>query len=470
MAGAGVKLFLSGEIAYAADINQYLMDQSVCLFLNEAARNAAFGNGIPISQAGGDGKPLLTTGRICFLLEAPGSVAGTPIRTIQYYNGSTWVDSGQFTTPDGAITSAKIADGAIMDIDINASANIALSKLATGALPSGITIASANLTDLTIATADLAAEAVTAAKIASAVAGSGLSGGAGTALAVNVDNSTIEINADTLRIKDGAISVGKLAAGVAISGPTGATGPIGATGPTGPTGSTGGVGATGPTGSTGGVGPTGSTGGVGATGPTGATGPAGSTSYDAASLNGYSSDTAGTANTIARVGSDGMVAAKYFGMGVANQTYWYATTWTAATLFRAQIGTGTGVYGTQVGAPGATVRAVLINDNGTLGVQSTSSRRYKENIIPYTDSGDKLLNVSPVYFDYKIGVIDDESGNNRFNQFGLIAEEIHDVGLTHLVYYDAEGKPDGVAYEKLSLELINIVKRLDARIKVLEGR
>ena len=434
MAGAGVKLFLSGEIAYAADINQYLMDQSVCLFLNEAARNAAFGNGIPISQAGGDGKPLLTTGRICFLLEAPGSVAGTPIRTIQYYNGSTWVDSGQFTTPDGAITSAKIADGAIMDIDINASAAIALSKLATGALPSGITIASANLTDLTIATADLAAEAVTAAKIASAVAGSGLSGGAGTALAVNVDNSTIEINADTLRIKDGAISVGKLAAGVAISGPTGATGPIGATG------------------------------------PTGATGPAGSTSYDAGTLNGYSSDTAGTANTIARVGSDGMVAAKYFGMGSANVTYWYATTWTAQTLFRAQIGTGTGVFGTQVGAPSATVRAVLVNDNGTLGVQSTSSRRYKENIIPYTDSGDKLLNVSPVNFDYKIGVIDDESGNNRFNQFGLIAEEVHDAGLNHLVYYDAEGKPDGVAYEKLSLELINIVKKLDARIKVLEGR
>jgi len=157
MAGAGVKLFLSGEIAYAADINQYLMDQSVALFLNEAARNSAFGNGIPITQAGGDGKPLLTAGRICFLLEAAGSTVGNPIRTIQYYDGSTWVDSGQFTVPDGAVTSAKLNAG---------------------------------------------------------VAGSGLSGGAGTALAVNVDGSTIEINSDTLR-------VGNPAAGTTSTGASG---------------------------------------------------------------------------------------------------------------------------------------------------------------------------------------------------------------------------------------------------------
>lgn len=42
---------------------------------------------------------------------------------------------------------------------------------------------------------------ITAAKLAAAIAGNGLSGGAGTALAVNVDNSSIEINADSLRVK-----------------------------------------------------------------------------------------------------------------------------------------------------------------------------------------------------------------------------------------------------------------------------
>lgn len=52
---------------------------------------------------------------------------------------------------------------------------------------------------------------VTAAKLAAAVAGNGLSGGAGTALAVNVDASTIEINTDILRVKDLGITTAKLA-------------------------------------------------------------------------------------------------------------------------------------------------------------------------------------------------------------------------------------------------------------------
>ena len=71
---------------------------------------------------------------------------------------------------DGAITSAKILDGTIVDADVNASAAIALSKLATGALPTSITVASANLVDLTIDTADINAGAVTLAKLAAAVA------------------------------------------------------------------------------------------------------------------------------------------------------------------------------------------------------------------------------------------------------------------------------------------------------------
>ena len=62
-----------------------------------------------------------------------------------------------------------------------------------------------------VATAGIADNAVTAAKIDSSVAGSGLAGGAGTVLSVNVDDSTIEINSDTLRIKDSGVVTAKLA-------------------------------------------------------------------------------------------------------------------------------------------------------------------------------------------------------------------------------------------------------------------
>ena len=59
----------------------------------------------------------------------------------------------------------------IVDADISASAAIALSKLATGALPAAITVASANLVDGTIATADIADAAVTAPKLSGAQTG-----------------------------------------------------------------------------------------------------------------------------------------------------------------------------------------------------------------------------------------------------------------------------------------------------------
>src|SRR5574343_428327 len=65
-----------------------------------------------------------------------------------------------------------------------------------------------------IPTAGIADGAVTSAKLAAAVAGDGLAGGAGTALSVNVDTSTIEINSDSLRVKDAGITPAKLSAAV----------------------------------------------------------------------------------------------------------------------------------------------------------------------------------------------------------------------------------------------------------------
>ena len=66
------------------------------------------------------------------------------------------------------ITEKGIKDGEIVNADINASAAIALSKIATGALPTGITIASGNIVNGTIVNADIdASAAIAKSKLAS---------------------------------------------------------------------------------------------------------------------------------------------------------------------------------------------------------------------------------------------------------------------------------------------------------------
>jgi len=74
--------------------------------------------------------------------------------------------SGDVTVNGAGVTA--IGSGVIVNADINTSAAIALSKLATGALPTAITVASANIVNGTIVADDLDSNAVTTAKIANA--------------------------------------------------------------------------------------------------------------------------------------------------------------------------------------------------------------------------------------------------------------------------------------------------------------
>ena len=100
------------------------------------------------------------------------------------------------------VTAAKIADNTITATQINANA-----------------VGASELADNAVDTAAIANNAVTSAKIATAVAGNGLAGGGGSALSVNVDDTTIEISGDQLRVKgltstqigDGQITAAKLA-------------------------------------------------------------------------------------------------------------------------------------------------------------------------------------------------------------------------------------------------------------------
>ena len=76
MAGAGAKLFTSGTKLTAAQVNTYLMDQSVMRFADEASRTAAFG---------GTGEPTLAEGMMSYLMDTD---------SVQVYDGSAWVSVG----------------------------------------------------------------------------------------------------------------------------------------------------------------------------------------------------------------------------------------------------------------------------------------------------------------------------------------------------------------------------------------
>jgi hypothetical protein len=75
---------------------------------------------------------------------------------------------------------------------------------------------------LTVGSAGVAVNAagITATELNSSVAGNGLSGGAGTALSVNVDDTSIEINTDALRVKAGGVSNAMLVNSGSIIGST----------------------------------------------------------------------------------------------------------------------------------------------------------------------------------------------------------------------------------------------------------
>lgn len=85
MAGAGYKLFNVGDVLTAAQVNNYLMEQTIMVFADAAARDTALSS-------------VLAQGMQCFLKDT---------NTMQYYNGSAWVT----LSTGGDITSVVAGTG-----------------------------------------------------------------------------------------------------------------------------------------------------------------------------------------------------------------------------------------------------------------------------------------------------------------------------------------------------------------------
>lgn len=71
MAGAGFKTFSAGAVLTAAEVNTYLMQQSIMVFAGTAARSSAIA--------------APSEGMVTYL---------TDLDQLQYYNGSAWTQVG----------------------------------------------------------------------------------------------------------------------------------------------------------------------------------------------------------------------------------------------------------------------------------------------------------------------------------------------------------------------------------------
>jgi len=104
----------------------------------------------------------------------------------------------------------------------------------------------------------------------------------------------------------------------------------------------------------------------------------------------------------------------------------------------------------------------ITSSTGTLtasGLTETSSKRYKENIIPLENSLNKIIKLRGVKYN-KIG--------NDSQEIGVIAEEVEEVTPEFVVYND-EGQADSVNYGRMTALLIEGMKEQQKQIEQLKA-
>jgi len=142
--------------------------------------------------------------------------------------------------------------------------------------------------------------------------------------------------------------------------------------------------------------------------------------------------------------------------------------------FRFYTNTGTGTHERFILAKNGAVGAQGIYDQTTSGGanvnvasdghlrRSTSSRRYKNTITDATHGLTELLKLNSVTFK------GNEDGDTVFG--GLIAEDVHDAGLTEFVQYDKDNKPDALAYGNMVALCIKAIQELTSKVETLETK
>lgn len=140
-----------------------------------------------------------------------------------------------------------------------------------------------------------------------------------------------------------------------------------------------------------------------------------------------------------------------------------------------RIGSGTGTGSQQLnkafisGINGITVTgtAVLISSSNQLGI-AVSSGRFKKEVQDMGHISESIYNLRPVTFLWDRESVPGLQGATQDRQYGLIAEEVHEV-FPELVNYDEGENPVSVNYDDMASLLLNEIQKISRYVEELEA-
>lgn len=116
---------------------------------------------------------------------------------------------------------------------------------------------------------------------------------------------------------------------------------------------------------------------------------------------------------------------------------------------------------------------VFINATSGVMARSTSSLRYKSDVLTQEIDSYSVLNLIPKsYVDKREFENNNNSAIGLERHLGLIAEEVAEIpSLSNfLVSYDELGRPDAVSYERIAVAFLPLLKDINQRLTALEGK
>jgi hypothetical protein len=111
-------------------------------------------------------------------------------------------------------------------------------------------------------------------------------------------------------------------------------------------------------------------------------------------------------------------------------------------------------------------RTVLIGSDQKIGT-SSSTIRNKQDVSTYEFNEQAVLSIEPKRFRYTEAA---NGGDNSAWEYGFIAEEAVEAGLSELCGFDETGQPDYFFYEKMCVAQQQIIRTLWAKVEALEAR